>query len=268
MQHQSTASWYRADGKWSLQLILRPFTLCEYCERRGELADVSITSPVSQFSELTNQWAATDNVNWSFLNNFMFVVTQCKKTYRKLFFLSVFEHITQKPVSCWGLHLIVTIPGDSRWGRSVGSGGDGGGSGVRWHRRATWRAGGCTTAWTRRSRGGPTLWGGAGHGRPAGGDRGTLWRWSDTSYLWNRLVTPRYLRPEGIPVTCSQESSTGGGIDVVMVEVLMSPMMWRPSRRAWYILNISSRCVAWAREWERDMRRGTLTTDSMFLLKK
>ena len=41
-----------------------------------------------------------------------------------------------------------------------------------------------------------------------------------------------YLRPDGIPVTCSQESSTGGGIVVVMVEVLMSPMMFRPSRRA------------------------------------
>ncbi len=51
-----------------------------------------------------------------------------------------------------------------------------------------------------------------------------------------------YLRPDGIPVTCSQESSTGGGIAVVMVEVLMSPMMLSPSRRAWYILNISSRC--------------------------
>lgn len=51
-----------------------------------------------------------------------------------------------------------------------------------------------------------------------------------------------YLRPEGIPVTWSQESSTGGGIAVVMVDVLMSPMMLRPSRRAWYIFNISSRC--------------------------
>ena len=37
-----------------------------------------------------------------------------------------------------------------------------------------------------------------------------------------------YLRPDGIPVTCSQESSTGGGIVVVMVDVLMSPMMLRP----------------------------------------
>lgn len=37
-----------------------------------------------------------------------------------------------------------------------------------------------------------------------------------------------YLRPDGIPVTCSQESSTGGGIAVVMVDVLMSPMMLRP----------------------------------------
>lgn len=51
-----------------------------------------------------------------------------------------------------------------------------------------------------------------------------------------------YLRPDGIPVTCSHESSTGGGIAVVMVEVLMSPMMLRPSRSAWYILSISSRC--------------------------
>lgn len=51
-----------------------------------------------------------------------------------------------------------------------------------------------------------------------------------------------YLRPEGIPVTCNQESSTGGGIAVVIVDVLMSPMMLRPSRRAWYIFNISSRC--------------------------
>lgn len=51
-----------------------------------------------------------------------------------------------------------------------------------------------------------------------------------------------YLRPDGIPVTCSQESSTGGGIAVVIVVVLMSPMMLRPSRRAWYIFNISSRC--------------------------
>lgn len=51
-----------------------------------------------------------------------------------------------------------------------------------------------------------------------------------------------YLRPEGVPVTCSQESSTGGGMAVVMVDVLMSPMMLRPSRNAWYILNISSRC--------------------------
>lgn len=51
-----------------------------------------------------------------------------------------------------------------------------------------------------------------------------------------------HLRPDGIPVTCSHESSTGGGIDVEMVEVLMSPMIPRPSRRAWYILSISSRC--------------------------
>lgn len=51
-----------------------------------------------------------------------------------------------------------------------------------------------------------------------------------------------YLRPDGIPVTCSHESSTGGGIVVVMVDVLMSPMSWRPSRRAKYIFRVSSRC--------------------------
>lgn len=50
-----------------------------------------------------------------------------------------------------------------------------------------------------------------------------------------------YLRPDGIPVTCSQESSTGGGAAVVMVDVLMSPMMVRASFRAKYIRSISSR---------------------------
>lgn len=56
---------------------------------------------------------------------------------------------------------------------------------------------------------------------------------------------PAYLRPHGIPVTCSHESSTGGGAVVVTVVVLMSPMMFRPSRRAWYIRSISSRRWAW-----------------------
>lgn len=53
-----------------------------------------------------------------------------------------------------------------------------------------------------------------------------------------------YLRPEGPPCTCSQESSTGGGMAVVTVVVLMSPMMLRASFRAWYMRSISSLCWA------------------------
>lgn len=49
------------------------------------------------------------------------------------------------------------------------------------------------------------------------------------------------LRPDGTLCTCSQESSTGGGIGVLMVLVLMSPMMLRASFRAWYMRSISSR---------------------------
>lgn len=51
-----------------------------------------------------------------------------------------------------------------------------------------------------------------------------------------------YLRPEGPPCTCSQESSTGGGMAVEIVVVLMSPMMPRASLRAWYMRSISSLC--------------------------
>lgn len=50
-----------------------------------------------------------------------------------------------------------------------------------------------------------------------------------------------YLRPDGTLCTCSQESSTGGGMGVLMVLVLMSPMMLRASFRAWYMRSISSR---------------------------
>lgn len=50
-----------------------------------------------------------------------------------------------------------------------------------------------------------------------------------------------YLRPDGTLCTCSQESSTGGGIGVLIVLVLMSPMMLRASFRAWYMRSISSR---------------------------
>ena len=57
-----------------------------------------------------------------------------------------------------------------------------------------------------------------------------------------------HLPPELARCTCSQESSTGGGMAVVTVDVLMSPMMLSASRRAWYIRSISSRC--WACSWD------------------
>lgn len=41
-----------------------------------------------------------------------------------------------------------------------------------------------------------------------------------------------HLPPEPPRCTCSQESSTGGGMAVLTVVVLMSPMMLRASRRA------------------------------------
>lgn len=94
-----------------------------------------------------------------------------------------------------------------------------------------------------------------GEGREGGPDAGgSDWTWGTCRDQQNSVTLPAvchrrtadqlasYLRPDGIPVTCSQESSTGGGIAVVTVEVLMSPMILRPSRSAWYILSISSRC--------------------------
>lgn len=49
------------------------------------------------------------------------------------------------------------------------------------------------------------------------------------------------LRPAGTLCTCSQESSTGGGMGVLTVVVLMSPIMLSASFSAWYIRSISSR---------------------------
>lgn len=58
------------------------------------------------------------------------------------------------------------------------------------------------------------------------------------------ILIASYRPPEPPRCTCSQESSTGGGMAVLTVDVLMSPMMLRASRRAWYIRSISSRCWA------------------------
>ena len=210
-----------------------------------------------------------ENVNWSFLHNIMFVLTQCKKTYRKLFFLPVFEQITQNQSAVGGLHLTVTLPGDSRWGCSVGSGGDGGGgSRVRWHRRTTWRAGGCTTTWTRRSRWGPTLGGGTGHGRSAGGDRGTLWQMirhfvpveqvSDATLpaSWGH---PRDLQPRVINRRWHCRGD-GGGTDVTNDVEAFAQSVIHPQHLV-TVLSLGERVrETWGR-W-------TLTTDSMFLPKR
>lgn len=91
--------------------------------------------------------------------------------------------------------------------------------------------------------------------REAPGAGGSGWTWEtcgDTRRLRDHLAVPQELeepppanlRPDGIPVTCSHESSTGGGAAVVTVDVLMSPMMFRASFRAKYIRSISSRCWA------------------------
>lgn len=59
--------------------------------------------------------------------------------------------------------------------------------------------------------------------------------------LWGRGGRPWYLRPAGTLCTCSQESSTGGGMGVLTVVVLMSPIMLSASFSAWYMRSISSR---------------------------
>lgn len=59
--------------------------------------------------------------------------------------------------------------------------------------------------------------------------------------LWGRGGRPWYLRPDGTLCTCSQESSTGGGMGVLTVVVLMSPIMLSASFSAWYMRSISSR---------------------------
>lgn len=51
---------------------------------------------------------------------------------------------------------------------------------------------------------------------------------------------------------CIQESSTGGGAGVNVVDVLMSPMITRASLMAWYIRSISSR--RWACSADSSMR--------------
>lgn len=140
----------------------------------------------------------------------------------------------------------LTIPGDTWWGCSIGPWGDRRWwAWIRWHRRTRrWTRGGTAprSRWTRR---GPALRGWTGHGRPAE-TRGPQWcHTKSVGYKHGTGPLAAHLRPDGIPVTCSQESSTGGGIAVVMVEVLMSPMMLSPSFRAWYIRSISSRCWAW-----------------------
>lgn len=122
----------------------------------------------------------------------------------------------------WSLIEILGTPGGARLGRE----GTWGGGALKGSGEAPGLDG----------TGGAPAVGGPGAVRPPGrGGPGGARRWGVGLDIGD-------LRPEGPPCTCSQESSTGGGMVVEIVVVLMSPMMPRASLRAWYMRSISSLC--------------------------